>query len=40
MLGAAQGGEVGVGGLAEGDVTGCRGKAADRSHGREGCYQR
>jgi hypothetical protein len=29
-----QGGGVGVGGLAEGDVTGGRGEAADRSHGR------
>src|SRR6266568_414337 len=33
LLGAAQGGEVGVGGRAEGDVTGGRGEAADRSHG-------
>jgi hypothetical protein len=29
-----QGGEVGVGGLTEGDVTGGRGEAADRSHSR------
>ena len=34
LLGAVQGGGVGVGGLAEGDVTGGRGEAADRSHGR------
>jgi len=31
LLGAAQGGQVGLGGLAEGDVTGGRGQAADRS---------
>ena len=29
-----KGGEVGVGGLAEGDVTGGRGEAADCSHSR------
>ena len=34
MLGAAQGDEVGIGGLAEGDVTGGRGDAADRSYSR------
>jgi hypothetical protein len=34
LLGAAQGGQVGVGGLTESDVTGGRGEAADRSHGR------
>jgi hypothetical protein len=33
MLGALQGGEVGVGGLAKGKVTGGCGEAADRSHG-------
>ena len=32
--GAAQGGQVGIGGLAEGDATGGRGEAADRFHGR------
>jgi hypothetical protein len=31
VLGAAQGGEIGVGGLAEGDVTGGRGDAEDSS---------
>ena len=34
LLDAPQGGEVGAGGLAEGDVTGGRGEAADRSRGR------
>jgi len=34
MLGVAQGGEVGADGMAEGDVTGGRGEAADRSHSR------
>ena len=34
LLGAVQGGQVGLGGPAEGDVTGGRGEAAHRSHGR------
>ena len=38
MLGAAQGGKVGLGSLAEGNVPGGRGEAPNRSHGR--AYQR
>jgi hypothetical protein len=34
LLGAAQGGEIGVSSLAEGNATGGRGEAADCSYGR------